>query len=153
MKLRKHGAFLCLFLALALCLAGCSPRTAVTEESFTAAMEALGYTEQEMDADSQAQATAGGMETYRAYMADGSGAAVYRLYSDAAAARSNYASMIASMKDQDVDKIKEVDSATYNRAEYSASGARLVLVRTDGMLLTVNGTESDVESVLKQLGL
>ena len=149
MKSWKYCPIIGLFLALCLCLTGCAARTAVTEESFTAVMEELGYPEQEADT----QSAAVGLETYRAYTVSNTGVAIYRLYSDTAAARSNYASMVASMKDQDVEKTKEVDSATYNRVEYAGSGAKLVIIRTDGMLLTINGAKSDVEQILDKLGL
>ena len=153
MKLRKLTVSFCACLLLMLCLTGCGARSAVTEEAFTAAMDELNFSEQQMDDNSIEQARASGVESYRVYITSGAGSAAYCLYGDSDSARQAYATMVAAMGSEDAKKTKSVDSATYNRAEFTGDGGMLVIIRTDSTLVTVSDTEANVKEILAKLGV
>lgn len=155
MKHFIQTAALCLCLLTTLGFAGCSARTAVTEEAFTSAMEELGYTEQELDTDSLAKAAEDGVASCRIFATASSGTAVHYLFTDSSAARAAYANLISinSTNGEETKKTKEVDSATYNRVEYDLAGTKLVLVRAENMLLSVKAPTEETKAILDQLGL
>lgn len=148
---RKQLSALLFTLLLFVCFAGCGTRTAVTQEAFTAAMDTLGAKAVEAG-DPSATAGSGAQEVLIYQTASGGGA-MYCLYADASTTREVYANLVSNIQAQEgAAKDKQVDSATYNFAQYTVGASSYAVIRTDATLLFLNDTKDGLTSLLSALG-
>ena len=149
MHFLKRAALFSVFLMLVLSLSACSSRTAVTEDAFTAAMDKLGFTDQTPEDGS---ASSAGVVTMRLYSSPTDGGAVYYVYEDSVTAHQSYADIVSSISQQG-KKVKQVDSATYNFAQFeSSSGGTYCAIRTDSTLLYLADSTETFKALLTELG-
>ena len=80
------------------------------------------------------------------------GGAVYYVYEDSVTAHQSYADIVSSISQQG-KKVKQVDSATYNFAQFeSSSGGTYCAIRTDSTLLYLADSTETVKELLTELG-
>ena len=88
----------------------------------------------------------------RLYSSPTDGGAVYYVYEDSVTAHQSYADIVSSISQQG-KKVKQVDSATYNFAQFeSSSGGTYCAIRTDSTLLYLADSTETVKELLTELG-
>lgn len=152
------GSLLLIFMMTSCSASG--SRSAITAEKFSEAAEKCGYNHEEYTDTDKAYAKYSGLDEMLKYTTD-TGRIGYYLYSTEELAQQNYFESVNGFKTYE-GKIKQVDSATYNRAEITATGTdsverydkeiKRVSIRVDNMFIYLDDITANVDALLNELG-